>query len=165
MLPSPLSSRWIHHFDQNQMPLSMHVLKYRIQVRSGYFIERMWHKMWCEWPGYNPDDPTQFQLGLLVMYFHQIKQQQKHLTIRKYNYACNDLTMNLTINTLSWQKVKLSNVIYYDIGDMENEHDGWHPRLQQQVQPQHQQEQEQKQQQQHQNGIAIMLSYKPRPWI
>ena len=42
---------------------------------------------------------------------------------------------------------------------MENEHDGWHPRLQQQVQPQHQQEQ--KQQQQHQNGIAIMLSYKP----
>ena len=110
MLPSPLSSRWIHHFDQNQMPLSMHVLKYRIQVRSGYFIERMWHKMWCEWPGYNPDDPTQFQLGLLVMYFHQIKQQQKHLTIRKYNYACNDLTMNLTINTLSWQNVKLSNV-------------------------------------------------------
>ena len=57
--------------------------------------------------------------------------------------------------------MKLSNVIYYDIGDMENEHNSWHPRLQQQVQPQHQQEQEQKQQQQHQNGIAIMLSYKP----
>ena len=50
------------------------------------------------------------------------------------------------------------------VGDMEIERDGWHPRLQQQVQPQHQQQPLQQEQQQHQeqHGIAIMLqlSYK-----
>ena len=60
----------IHYYGRKQMPLLMHMIQHRIQVRPGYFINRIrvawlrWNVTWLTqitWPGLNPDVCTYIQ--------------------------------------------------------------------------------------------------------